>query len=114
MWIITKDGFISVVEWRHDPGCVLVRARVREDLLTLVQDFAIERNPEADYMYRTVVTREELAAWLAKRVDDVCYTSHAKEEMTTSDDGTRDMARYDAYMDVWGALYEGLDERTQR
>jgi hypothetical protein len=35
MWLVTTQGFYSVVAHRGDPDRVLVRARVREDLEAL-------------------------------------------------------------------------------
>jgi|PlaIllAssembly_1097288.scaffolds.fasta_scaffold56881_4 hypothetical protein len=114
MWLITRDGFISLVEYKHDPTMLLARARREDDLLTLVRPDEIQVDRDADYMYRAPVARTRVALWMAKQIDGIDYTSHAKEEMSLWADGTRDTERYEAYMRVWGDLYEGLDERAGR
>lgn len=110
MWIMSSSGFVSVVEYKYDSSKLLVRARVPEDLMTLVTGAdQIEKNDQADYMYRTVVTREKFAEWVTQQINSIWYTSHAKEAMTN--DG-QDLDRYQAYLRVWDAMFAGLDERA--
>ena len=75
MWIVTTQGFYSVVADRDDPDRVLVRARVREDLEALkrqIPDLEIFEDRDADYRWRARVSREDwshAAAQLAREID---------------------------------------------
>src|SRR3954454_8108561 len=77
MWILTTQGFYSVVEDRDDENRVLIRARRREDLEALkrqIPDLQIHETspPDHDYGYRAFVTRDEwceAAGQLAGEID---------------------------------------------
>src|SRR4051794_33024703 len=54
MWVLTTQGFYSVVEDRDDENRVLVRARAREDLEALkrqIPDLQIYETPPPDHDY---------------------------------------------------------------
>ncbi len=75
MWLLTTQGFYSVVEDRDDPHWLLVRARTRADLEALgeqVEGLEIFDDPDADYRWRARLLREEwiaAAAQLAHAID---------------------------------------------
>ena len=75
MWLLTTQGFYSVVAHRDDPDLLLVRARVREDIEALgAQIPSIEpfEDPAADYRWRAEVTRaewEQAMVELARAID---------------------------------------------
>jgi len=102
MWVISKSGFISIVQHRDDPEYMLVRARVREDLVEAFPDHEIEDDPKADYRYRVKVGRSSVGLYLLEELDQVDYDSHAKENMTKA----KEPGRYKAYMNVWHDLLE--------
>ena len=59
MWLITTQGFYSVVAHRRDPDKLIVRGRVREDLEALreqIPELRVFSDPDADYRWRAVVT----------------------------------------------------------
>lgn len=65
MWLMTKYGFFSVVEFKGEREYVLVRARVCSHLHDLQERFAlhltghaIDRTPDADYPFRMKVKRK--------------------------------------------------------
>ena len=66
MWIFTSNAFASAVRHRDRPGMLMVRGRLPDDLQRFfadhVADLSVERTPNADYMYRCVVTDTEFAA----------------------------------------------------
>lgn len=99
MWIISKTGFISVVELRDDPSTLLVRARVSDDIEAAFPDAEVFEDAKADYRWRAEVPRNVVAAFVAGQVMEVDYTSHAKEAMSEGDAG-----RHAAYMGVWREL----------
>lgn len=62
MWLVTTQGFYSVVAHRERPGRLLIRARVREDLEALraqIPEIAPYEDREADYRWRAEVSVEE-------------------------------------------------------
>ena len=63
MWLVTKNSFISVVQHREQPDDVLVRARVKSHLARLfpAKSSQIQRDDEADYRWRLLISKQELA-----------------------------------------------------
>lgn len=66
MWLMTKNSFVSVVQHRERPNDVLVRARKREHLNRLFPKKAksVLVDDRADYKYRLIVSKKELATTL--------------------------------------------------
>lgn len=123
MWLVTREGFLSVVEHRDNPNHLLVRGRTRDDLFDLQQWFqdrgaiamaqddtlyAIEEDPTADYRWRMKVGRVDFAAYLNQTTMDLHYTTNVKG---TLDKG--DHFRHDVLMDCWFALHR-LQTRQPR
>jgi len=121
MWIVTTNGFLSIVQNLDSTGpddALLVRGRVRADLERFA-DFAARRgarpavveSPDADYGFRLTTSREALAAFLVERVAALDYPNF-KSEVAKGEPG-----RAHLYMDVWSALH-GLkklrSENTER
>ena len=76
MWILTTQGFYSVVAHRDDPDELLVRARTREDIEALREQIpGIEpfEDRTADYRHRAVVSRADWTAAFAQLVVDIDY-----------------------------------------
>ena len=75
MWLITAQGFYSVVADRDDSTCVVIRARDPADLEALgrqIPDLVVFETPGRDYRWRAHVTRvdwERAAAELAAEID---------------------------------------------
>jgi hypothetical protein len=108
MWIITTQGFLSVVQNLRStsPGdALLVRGRVREDLDDFA-DFAarhgdrpaVSATPHADYGYRLTTSRELLASYLAAQVGALDYPNFKARV------GEGHPRRANIYMRVWDAL----------
>ena len=105
MWIFTTIGFFSVVAHADEPGAVLVRARVREDLEALrdhvLPDIQIVRTPERDYRYRAVVGRDEwahAAETLAAAIDYPNFKSAVAQRQGHD--------RAHRYGEIWGVMYD--------
>lgn len=126
MWIITRDGFFSVVQYDadrwpsqelpvrlngiHEEDVLVVRTRAVEDVKALVDFLAqvvgdllrkpgeehIIPTPSADYEFRVFVTRSEWEAYLTTAVEELDYTNFKGS--------IEDDARHDIYMSVWGVL----------
>lgn len=103
MWILLDKGFISIVQHKDDPDLMLVRARVRDDLSNVLgEDIDIVEDKAADYLYRTVVSRQRVADTLRDAVLNVDYTSHVKDiAIERSSENPR---RSDAYYATWTAM----------
>ena len=103
MWIISRDGFISIVQHKDDPSKFRVRARRIEHLtrtFDITEDDVIDFGPDAsDYRYHVDIDREAVAEELLFSLNDIDYESHAKEAMAGDD---REM--YQALMGCWRNL----------
>ncbi|MCL2101982.1 MAG: hypothetical protein FWH22_09760 [Fibromonadales bacterium] len=63
MWLFTKNSFISIVQHREQPDNLCVRARNRKHLARLFPAMtdSIQETPDADYRFRLVVSKTEMA-----------------------------------------------------
>lgn len=104
MWLITTDGFYSIVD-KQNNGYLTVRARSAADL-----DRLRARLPElgatltgagTDYPHRAVVRRDHLAAAVARIAADIDY-SNFKNEVAAK----RGRTRAHALGEVWHALLQ--------
>ena len=70
MWVFTKNSYISVVEHRDRPNDVMIRARRRRHLVRLFpkREKQIVKTPNADYMWRLVVSKKEMAKVLSEYI----------------------------------------------
>lgn len=107
MWLITPDGFFSIVEKASDQnsGTLTVRARVKTDLDALRQSTLPELGPTSegdgtDYRYRATASRTAVAAAVSRMVEDLHY-SNFKNEVAKR----QGPARAKAYQNVWDVLY---------
>ena len=76
MWLVTTQGFYSVVAHRTRPEHLLVRARAREDLEALrlqIPSIELNEDPSADYRWRAEVHREDWRRALIQLVDRIDY-----------------------------------------
>ena len=102
MWLITTQGFYSVVAHRDDPDRLLVRSRVRGDLEALrmqIPGSEPVETPEADYRWRVEVTRDEWRVALVALSEDIDYDNFKNAV------GERcGWERERVYHDVWADL----------
>ncbi len=103
MWIMLDKGFISMVQHKDDPDLMLVRARVGADLANVFgDDIDIAEDPSADYLYRTVLSRQRVAETLRDAVLGLDYISHAKD--VALERSAPNKHRHDAYYGTWTAM----------
>lgn len=110
MWLMTTQGFYSVVAHRTQADLFIVRARVRKDLAALERQLPgveaeIYEDRSADYRWRVLVTREDWAlavSRLALEVDYANFKSAVRDRQ-----GAR---RANAYHRVWDVL-TGLEPK---
>ena len=103
MWIFTTDGFYSVVQDGFcKPDEVVVRARIRQDLENILDNFEPEVEiieiQAADYRYRMIVPKQLWARYLMNSVKKINY-SNFKNQLDHGDD-----KRHQAYFRCWAAM----------
>lgn len=99
MWLMTKQGFYSVVQHRDDPDVVLVRARAQKDIEALreqIPDLDIYSDPHADYLWRAEVSREDWQAALVEFAEAIDYDNY-KNAVQSKEHKT-------LYMQVWSTM----------
>lgn len=104
MWILTTQGFYSVVAHRDDPEELLVRARTRDDIEALREQIpALEpfEDPTADYRHRAVVSRVEWRAAVAQLVTGIDYDNF--KDAVAARQGTE---RSRLYGRIWSILLD--------
>jgi hypothetical protein len=115
MWIISKNGFVSLVQHNADSTKLRARARRREHLAATFPDTDIEDLGvnAPDYRWHCDVDRAAAASLMAQTVMDIDYTSHVKEAVTQGD--------HDFYSSMMGAWRElnrmqdrGIPKRNYR
>lgn len=108
MWLYTTFGFYSVVAHRDLEDTLLVRARVQGDLEKLREVMpelgVIQETPDADYAYRAIITRPDLARGMTELVKYLDYPNFKNAVMER-----QGLARERAYEDVWRVTRRDLE-----
>jgi len=101
MWIASTDGFVSIVQHRDLSDTLIVRARVKKDLLGLFAEERIVETPKADYRFRVLVPKREMAEMLASKIMDISYPNFKNEiaEVELQRD------KLSAYHDIWSVMW---------
>jgi len=97
MWVFLNDAFVSAVEHKDDRRLLVVRARVEGDLERFFtgMDVEVQRHDDRDYLFRTIVTKEDFARRLSARAELIDYPNFK------SSVAARDIGRHEAYLRVW-------------
>jgi hypothetical protein len=98
MWIFTNQGFVSAVEHRDNSELLMVRARAAGHLEAVFPGCTVQKTMNADYRYRTVLSKAVVAAKAAELIKNIDY-SNFKSSIT-------DGEYHDACLDVWRAMYQ--------
>jgi hypothetical protein len=97
MWLLLNDAFLSIVHKDCERGEVLVRARRVGDIEKVFGRIAkVTRNTKSDYLYRAVISKDDLKAAIAREVDRITYRNFK--------DSVSDDKLHGAYIDVWTIL----------
>ena len=111
MWVFNKDGFFSAVQHKDDPGSVVVRARVHEDLLLACDRMGVdgcERTlREADYAFRVTVPRALWVAYVRHTANDLLDYTNFKAAVHGEPDRDRALLR------VWQAMHDLQEDRIE-
>lgn len=85
MWIMTNRGYYSAVQHNDDPNLLMVRSRVAGHLEALFENMEDENNnsindlieytPDADYLYRVTVSRENFHIAIEDEIENIHYSN---------------------------------------
>ena len=104
MWIGHSNGWLSIVAHRERPNDLLVRARRDKHISSFWPDVEIKFNADADYPYRSVISRDDVADVVMKYINGIDYDNFKQ----TVDE--KNLA--DAFTSMWCTMYEyGVDFR---
>jgi hypothetical protein len=96
MWIMTNDGYLSIVSKDCGPAELLVRARRAGDIERVFPNAKVTRSTNSDYLYRAVLPRNEVKQAVAAMIDHIDYPNFK--------DSVEDRSLHAAYISVWCAM----------
>jgi len=111
MWVVSEQGFYSVVIDSERAGFVLVRARREEDLRRLSIPGGrrkIAKTPLADYPFRIRLLKRDWATAVRRMAAKIDYPNF-KSKIAEAGDASRDKA----YANVWADLMAIERERKE-
>lgn len=108
MWIASTDGFISIVQHREFPDTLLVRARVQKDLLCLFPEAAILETLDADYRFRVLVSKKDVAALIAQKILDLDYPNFKNKIANVPSQKDK----LTAYHEIWEVMWQYGKQQT--
>jgi hypothetical protein len=112
MWIITNTAFVSIVEHRDDARKLIVRGRFKGDVERFLNPLPSglgvieEVTPNADYRFRAVVQREDVAHAMLRGVSKITYPNFK--------DSIKAAFRKSIAMRVWSLFHAAQMERAGR
>lgn len=104
MWVFLNHAMVSVVAHRTKPAHLLVRARLKGDLQRVFPGVKVSRTPDADYLYRAVVTRLHVAQVLADLPAAIDYPNFKGSISSARDPHAATRSR--AYHRCWDAMMD--------
>lgn len=97
MWLLLNDCFLSIVKKDCPEGSLLVRARRAGDIEKVFgRRTKVTRATDADYLYRTVIARDDVVRAMQ---DEVLRINYDNFKNSVQDDDL-----HDAYLKVWTAM----------
>jgi hypothetical protein len=105
MWVVSLTGFYSVVVDSVDTNRLVVRTRVRRDLVRLKRRYLpslthVAHTPGRDYQFRAFCRPAAWADAAAAMVRDISYSNFKYEISKT------EPRRAEVYANVWGSLLQ--------
>lgn len=112
MWLITNTAFVSIVEHRDDSSKLIVRGRFKGDVerflnplrngMHVIEDLT----PTADYRFRAVVQRDDVAHALLRATQRITYPNFK--------DSIKAAFRKSIAMRVWSLFHAAQLDRAGR
>jgi hypothetical protein len=106
MWIFAKHGFLSLVQHENCPYHLLVRGRVSGDIQNFFPAAQVQRTEKRDYLFRAVLSKEQVAKRIALAVADIDYCGALGTSFKAS---ITDKRRAPYYLNVWDTMAEMQD-----
>jgi ADP-ribosylglycohydrolase len=102
MWLFSKNGFFSIVQHRDDHEQVLVRARVKKDLVEIFPEDRIIHTSGADYHWRVYSTKKEMGEILLKQMTELDYPNFKGRIGKTPNQKDK----LEAYHQIWSVMHD--------
>lgn len=97
MWLITPQGFLSIVSKAPaGPDELLVRGRMAGHITAIFPEAKVFESDGTDYRYRAVVSRDDVALALVNLAYSIDYDNFKNE--------VKEKRFHDALMGVWSTL----------
>ena len=93
-----NDSFLSIVAHKYDATKMLVRSRVRGDIQKSFPTAVVDEDQNADYYFRSVISREEVADAISRKLIEVDYPNFKGS--------VEDDTRHNAYTRIWSTMLE--------
>ena len=105
MWLITKEGFVSVVRKGNEKGKPFcVRSRDSKSVENIIEALGIKReiykNAATDYQYRIFLSEEELKTYTLHAVENISYDNFKSAVYKISPPHAK------VYGNVWRELWQ--------
>ena len=104
MWILMNDSMLSIARHKHQPGTLLVRARLTGDIERVFPSVQVIEGAGSDYRFRAALPESEVAEAINRRLLDIDYSNFKNS--------VREPKRHDTYFKVWDAMYQ-LQEQAK-
>lgn len=109
MWVFTEYGFFSIVAHRDKPNTLIVRGRVRDDLVEFhkragIRGSKVFENHRADYPYRLELPSVAVGKVLMDSVGAMRYPNF-KNQVALK----QGHERSNTYHDIWAILAADLN-----
>jgi hypothetical protein len=104
MWIYTSNGFISVVKPADhaEEDTLVVRSRLKQDILQLFPDAKIIETPMRDYQFRAFLPAQTVADAIGKQILTIGYDNFKNT--------VADPRRHSIYGRIWACTWELQDD----
>src|ERR1700722_3964006 len=96
MWIMTNNGYLSIVSKDCGPAELLARARRAGDIEKVFPNAKVTLQTDTDYLYRAILPRDAVKQALAAMIDLIDYLNFK--------DSVEDRPLHADYVSVWAAM----------
>lgn len=96
MWLMTKTGFLSVVQKPDDKDTLTVRARAKGQIESIFPKAKVTTGKGTDYLYRAKIDRTEVAQAMHDQIMGIDYGNFKS--------AVDDQELHDAYLGCWSVM----------